>query len=89
MKRVGLRKGAGPHKGAGLCEWKRAGFVRGSGQGSVREKGRGLCGERGIFLERSTEGWLSSVPGICSLATPTRLHSLHSRSLSIQQDLQV
>ena len=29
MKRVGLRKGAGPHKGAGLCEWKRAGFVRG------------------------------------------------------------
>lgn len=45
-------------------EWKKAGFVRGSGQGSVREKGRGLCGERGIFLERSTKGWLSSVPGV-------------------------
>lgn len=76
-------------RGAGLCVRKRAGLVRGSGQGSVRGKGRGLCGERGIFLERSTEGWLSSVPGVCSLATPIRPHSLHSWSLSIQQDLQV
>ena len=52
VKRVGLCKGQGPIRGRGVAlEWKKAGFVRGSGQVSVREKGRGLCGERGVFLE--------------------------------------
>ena len=62
---MGLSKRQGPIRGRGVAlEWKKAGFVRGSGQVSVREKGRGLCGERGVFLEGSSKGWLSSVPGV-------------------------